>query len=148
MVCQFRLSNQKPSAIFRVRGIALDVDVENDSSMMEDSGDDSAAIGIAIEPFAQVEAQVAALSSHPSASTSNIVVSGANSAGPHAPSARLSDPVWLSERILSNLFNYLSSFTDVGPDASKVDLAVIQKWYESFTSKLKAGGPSFLERSD
>jgi len=54
----------------------------------------------------------------------------------------------LAERIVKHLFNYLSSFATSGgvTPETYVPLGAITKWYESFLSKIKAGGTGFLER--
>jgi len=64
-----------------------------------------------------------------------------------------SDVTLLAERIVKNLFNYVSGFVPGGgsgmvtPD-SVVPMVVITKWYEKFLSKVKAGGVGFLEREE
>lgn len=62
--------------------------------------------------------------------------------------SRLSDPAYLVERILTHLFNYLSSFAAPGTTQGVVELATIQRWYEMFVNKVRAGGVGFLERTE
>jgi hypothetical protein len=61
------------------------------------------------------------------------------------------DPTVLAERIVKHLFNYVSGFVGGGSGItpeSAVPMGVIVKWYDSFLSKVRAGGVGFLERGD
>ena len=93
-------------------------------------------LGISIEPLQQILAQVNAL---PSA-VSKLVP------GP-------SDGAILAEKIVKHLFNYISGFvsgssgTSLSPD-SMVPMSLIARWYESFLSKVRAGGIGFLDRQE
>lgn len=62
------------------------------------------------------------------------------------------DATLMAERVVKHLFNYLSSFVGSGPGGFAPDvlvpMAMIAKWYDSFLSKVKAGGIGFLERGD
>jgi len=121
------LSNEKPSAIFRLRGTGP----VNSPNII-------ATLGISIELSGAVQAQIATLP--PSASSTNAVVLGNSSV--------VTDPTVLAERIVRHLFNHLSSFeTQVGPQ-TMVPLGVIQKWYDNLMSKLKTIGASFLANQD
>lgn len=63
------------------------------------------------------------------------------------------DPTVLAEKIVKNLFNYVSGFVPgagngkVTPD-SVVAMGVIAKWYEKFLAKAKAGGIGFLDNEE
>jgi len=60
------------------------------------------------------------------------------------------DPTALAEKIIKHLLNYISGFTGgggVNADVA-VPMSVISRWYESFLSKVRAGGVGFLERAD
>lgn len=50
---------------------------------------------------------------------------------------------------MKHLINYISGFmgSGLGPEVV-LPMSVIIKWYESFLSKVKAGGIGFLERED
>lgn len=123
------VSNEKPSAIFRLRGAGTDN--QPTSGMAMPPEDITATLGISIEPVDVVQAQVAAARS------------SGSSAQPSA-TTNLTDPVVLAERIVKHLFNHLSSFEmQVGPQ-TVVPLGVIQKWYDALVHKLKAGGAGFL----
>ncbi|KAJ7628734.1 hypothetical protein FB45DRAFT_919127 [Roridomyces roridus] len=138
------LSNDKPSAIFRLRGTFTNAQAQSTihsalstaQSMMEDSHtavDVTAILGLSIEPLADIARQQ--------------VPSGAGAVA--APAAGLRDPTVLAERVVKHLFNYISGFTGggVGPDVA-VPMSIIAKWYESFLGKVRNGGVGFLERSD
>ncbi|KAF5343311.1 hypothetical protein D9757_014161 [Collybiopsis confluens] len=137
------LSNDKPSAIFRLRASftystttrafegqgSLTVPSEAASNT-----DVTAVLGISIEPLSQIYPQISSI--HPnSAGSSNSI---------HRP---LPNAALLAERIVRHLLNYLSSFaaSGLGPDVA-VPISIIEKWYVTFTNKVKNGGTEFLER--
>ncbi|KAF9007097.1 hypothetical protein BDQ17DRAFT_1302524 [Cyathus striatus] len=137
------LSNDKPSAIFRLRGTFTSSAMTTSqvaqtafSSTAQSNGiaDVTAVLGISIEPLQEINNQMQSL---PSALAK--------------PGADLTkDPTVLAERIVKHLFNYVSGFlggSSVTPDVA-VPLSIIAKWYESFLGKVKAGGVGFLERGD
>lgn len=126
------VSNEKPSAIFRLRGAGADNQSTAGLGTPMSTEDITATLGISIETVDVVQAQVAALKSS----------SGFTQQSPANTS--LNDPVVLAERIVKHLFNHLSSFEmRVGPQ-TVVPLGVIQKWYDALVHKLKAGGAGFL----
>jgi len=136
------LSNEKPSAIFRLRGTftpsTASTTVQNAFSTTSVSvnmqADVTAILGLAIEPLLSIHSQVQAM---PSAL-----------AKPGADPTR--DPTVLAERIIKHLFNYLSGFTGgtaLSSDAA-IPMTVIMKWYENFLAKVRAGGVGFLERGE
>lgn len=92
----------------------------------------TAVLGISIEPLEQITQQLSTLQS---AVASRI---------PAAP-----DPTRLAEQIVRHLFNYVSGFVSGGvvTQESAVPMSVIARWYESFMSKVKAGGAGFLENA-
>ncbi|KIJ37109.1 hypothetical protein M422DRAFT_33960 [Sphaerobolus stellatus SS14] len=129
------LSNEKPSAIFRVRGSFSGAgQAAFSAAASSDPSDFNAMLGLAIEPLAAVQEQCAA--------------------GTGASSSALTkqlDPTALAERIVKHLFNYLSSFATSGSAVTPetyVPMGAITKWYESFLAKIKAGGTGFLEREE
>ncbi|KIM28437.1 hypothetical protein M408DRAFT_69974 [Serendipita vermifera MAFF 305830] len=128
------LSNDKPSAIFRVKGAFGASESSQVSSSRElflasqPMAGTTAQLGIAIEPIDTVVQQVSGMP------TANKPVT---------------DPVTLAEKIGKHLMNYLSSFGESGPGGqSYVPVNAVGRWYESFMSKIKAGGIGFLERQD
>ena len=146
----YRLSNAKPSAIFRLRGTftppnpnttitaAFSTPFLNGENMFQQqqSQDVTAVLGLSIEPLSQIAAQVQSL-------PSSLVKPGVD---------LTRDATVLAERIVKHLFNYISGFTGGGggfmsPEAM-IPMGVIAKWYENFLNKVKAGGVGFLERED
>lgn len=133
------LSNERPSAIFRLRGTVIPADVSSVPHAAFSAIDETAnlgpvaLIGISVEPIDAVLAQCATLNSS-SAKTSAV--------------SKPVDATLMAERVAKNLFNYLSSFASgSGPD-STVTLGAITKWYEYFMSKVKTTGLGFLETSN
>jgi len=135
-----RLSNEKPSAIFRLRGNYVSQSSASQQAFSNPSqptigGGVTAVLGLSIEPLPQILEQVSAL---PSAVSKPV------------PTA--SDGGILAEKIVKHLFNYVSGFvsgsgTSFSPD-SVVPMRVIARWYESFLSKVRAGGIGFLDRQE
>ncbi|KAF8497528.1 DUF775-domain-containing protein [Russula emetica] len=134
------LSNEKPSAIFRLRGNFVSQSTSSQAAFFNPAQPTTGAgvtavLGISIEPLPRIFEQVNAL---PSAMSK--------------PAPGPSDGVALAEKIVKHLFNYISSFvsgsgTSLTPD-SMVPMNVIARWYESFLSKVRAGGVGFLDRQD
>ncbi|KAJ6562483.1 hypothetical protein B0H19DRAFT_98434 [Mycena capillaripes] len=135
------LSNEKPSAIFRLRGTFTPQQAASAthsafsaSAMQQDTpqaADVTAILGLAIEPLEDIARQL-----------SNVV------AKPE-PTTGLRDPTVLAERVVKNLFNYVSGFMggSVTQDVA-VPMTLIVKWYESFIGKVRNGGVGFLDRGD
>ncbi|KAI0752888.1 DUF775-domain-containing protein [Daedaleopsis nitida] len=134
------LSNEKPSAIFRLRGTysaqttdthAVFTGAASDAAL----SDVTAFLGISVEPLQQIMQEVALL---PSAVARN---------GNTPPDATL-----MAERVVKNLFNYVSSFVGGNPTAISPDLMIpmsmIAKWYENFITKVRNSGTGFLERQE
>lgn len=131
-----RLSNEKPSAIFRVRGTFGASDYAGSQRFTQSFQQQSQAIipgstapdgvtallGIAIEPVDAVISQVSTLST-----------SGKS----------VADPDVLAERIARHLLNFTSSF-----GMASIPQRAIEQWYESFRGKVRTMGTSFLERAD
>jgi len=129
------LSNEKPSAIFRVRGTFGVSDYAQSRRFTQNFQQSQALIpgstaaesvtallGIAIEPLDAVMSQISTL---PSSAKS------------------VADPVVLAERIARHLLNFTSSF-----GMTSIPQRAIEQWYESFCGKVRAMGTSFLERTD
>lgn|SRR6266436_296146 len=113
------------------------------------AADVTAILGFSIEPLAQIQAQMASMPASSSSTSTNVNSGGAGG----AVSLPRPDATLLAERIVKNLFNYVSGFVPGGgsgmvtPD-SVVPMGVIAKWYEKFLAKVKAGGVGFLEREE
>lgn len=135
-----RLSNEKPSAIFRLRGNFVSQTTSSQTAFFNPTqpttgASVTAVLGISIEPLSQIFEQVNAL---PSAMAK--------------PSPGPSDGAALAEKIVKHLFNYISGFvsgsgSSLSPD-SMVPMNLIARWYENFLSKIRAGGVGFLDRQE
>ncbi|KAF8605453.1 DUF775-domain-containing protein [Ceratobasidium sp. AG-I] len=146
-----RLSNEKPSAVFRLRGTYSPAQHQSHSTISSavaidnpaPTSDVTAILGIAVEPIQVVEAQISANSANTSQSTDNRLVKAA--------AGGLSDPAILAEKIVKHMFTYLSSFIadprSMSPD-TVVPLNIIRKWYDNFLIKVRSGGVGFLENQD
>ncbi|PFH48932.1 hypothetical protein AMATHDRAFT_64291 [Amanita thiersii Skay4041] len=137
------LSNEKPSAIFRLRG-TFQSSTSSDSTTGTFSSlstaanaslptDVTAILGLAIEPLTQIHQVL------PTTLMKAI-----------APADPSKDTAILAERIVKHQFNYINSFIGGAASTRNTDIAVpmsvLAKWYESILAKLKAGGTAFLER--
>ncbi|KAG6333583.1 hypothetical protein ID866_5499, partial [Astraeus odoratus] len=129
------LSNEKPSAIFRLRSTfsapasGMSTPSAFTSAASSTTGEVTAILGLAIEPLESVIAQVATL-------PANTINSTLNAAAPTSSSlGRPVDAGALAEKIARHLFNYVSGFAggqSIGPD-SAVPMSLIARWYETFT---------------
>ncbi|CAE6422894.1 unnamed protein product [Rhizoctonia solani] len=145
------LSNEKPSAVFRLRGSYTPAELQSHSTLSSAAAiggpaanDVTAVLGIAVEPIQAVEAQTNANATALAVqSTENRLVKS----GPQG----LTDPSVLAERIVKHMFTYLSSFvSDPGSLSSDtvVPLNIIRRWYDNFLTKIRSGGVSFLENQE
>jgi len=135
------LSNDKPSAIFRLRGtfspganagpVAFAGGVNPTVG-----GDVTAVLGIAIEPLAQIAPVVR----DPGSTREN---------GAVLVATRVADPGHLAEQVVKHLINFISSFVGSGrvDENTLVPMSAIVRWYEGFKNKLKNMGPGFLDRA-
>ena len=140
----------KESAIFKVSGLKSggpvnglnDVDAMIDDPSNAPNGTTAAigdiAVGISIEPAAQVETQLARLRDPHAAA---VQPSAALVRHSSATGGRASTKV-LAQRIISNAFNFLASF---GSDT--VPLKAFEEWWKKFEKKVDLD-PSFLEREE
>ncbi|KAI0342219.1 DUF775-domain-containing protein [Trametopsis cervina] len=135
------LSNEKPSAIFRLRGNFSAQSSSNAQAVFSGASTPiadvspsgvTALLGLAIEPLPQIMQEVASLQQ------------------PVVPKPQLPDASILAERIVKHLFNYLSGFASSGPLTPDVaiPMGTIIRWYESFTSKIRNSGIGFLENQE
>lgn len=145
-----RVSNDKPSAIFRLRGTFSSSSASaaqtrfssysTSESELNTTQDvvTTAILGLSIEPLQQIQYQMSSTTTGSAAGS--LVVTKPDIA---------KDPTFLAERIVKHLFNYISGFLGdgLGPDVM-IPMALIARWYESFLGKVKAGGVGFLERGE
>ncbi|KAK5165275.1 uncharacterized protein LTR77_009373 [Saxophila tyrrhenica] len=139
----------KESAIFKVSGVkagpgagnAGDEDAMVDDPSSAPAGSSQAvggdiAVGISIEPAAQVEQQLATLKSSQASTTDPSTAMVRTNAG---PPGQVTTKV-LAQRIIGNAFNFLASF-----GSETVPLKAFQDWWTKFEKKVELD-PSFLER--
>lgn len=141
------LNPAKPSAIFKLnnkkqQSNSAQVD---DIDMSIDAGTaapDSAIlnIGIAIEPTAQAEVQLAQERER-QAGLSLSLVPASTVARPPLTLKSATDIAALANRIVTHAYNFLGSFVD---DSGKVPMKAFDSWWEKFKSKL-ANNPDFLD---
>ena len=136
-----RLSNDKPSAIFRLRGTFASGASSGPVAFAGDAnptvgGDVTAILGIAIEPLSQIA---------PALPDPGIT----NGSGTVVAATRAADPGHLAEQVVKHLFNFISSFVASGAvdEHTLVPMSAIVRWYEGFKTKLKNMGPGFLDRA-
>jgi len=147
------LSNEKPSAIFRLRGTFTPNSTPSQNAFSSavqahpTATDVTAILGFSIEPLSHIQVQMASMppaNAGVNATANAVTITGAVSK--QGPDATL-----LAEKIVKNLFNYLSGFVPGGGAVSAdsvVPMSVIARWYEKFLSKVKVGGVGFLERDE
>ncbi|XP_060847660.1 protein OPI10 homolog [Rhopalosiphum padi] len=119
------LSNNKPSAIFKLSNLKQHFDITNqpiNAFSQFPSISINAQIGISIEPLLNAEMQTTSIE----------------------PTQNLSTFVEFTQKMVQNLYNYVSSYAvDGGPQqTSMVPLLSVQKWYENFERKLNLN-PNF-----
>ncbi|KAL5238541.1 hypothetical protein ACI65C_005951 [Semiaphis heraclei] len=119
------LSNNKPSAIFKLSNLKQHLDITNqpvNAFSQFPSISINAQIGISIESLINTELQTTSIESTQNVSTF----------------------VEFTQKMVQNLYNYVSSYAvDCGPQqTSMVPLLLIQKWYENFERKLNLN-PNF-----
>ena len=126
------LSNEKPSAIFKISGLKKPAAPTGNflfggggvggMAMQNQPSAGGAQIGIMVAPIAELAQQTPA-----SAAAANTADSFAQ----------------FTSKMCSNLFNYASSFaatpsqiTPVGPNEQFVSMSVIQKWFDNFSRRM------------
>ncbi|RXW21494.1 hypothetical protein EST38_g4364 [Candolleomyces aberdarensis] len=133
------VSNEKPSAVFRVRGTFNMGEGGGAQGVfggvnggMQGPEEQQALLGLAIEPLDVIQAQLPA-------STSTALVK---------PAPSVADAAVLAEKMVKHLLNYLSGFTGGATGGNvMVPMNMFMKWYENFIGKIRAsGGIGFLER--
>lgn len=138
------LSNLKPSAIFKLKGSFIPSSQTSTFTSNPLSTNNSASLGILLEPLASVEAQLSTLST--SASTTTLPSSSTELvlARPIA-----NDPVSIAQKIALNCFTYLGGFALAAPDGkSYIEMTAVERWYKQIETKLKNGGAGFLLQSE
>ncbi|CAG8623518.1 10501_t:CDS:2 [Funneliformis caledonium] len=145
------LSNEKPSAIFRLRGAIIPSNGQNPTfgtrlitggeigAFSSDSNVSSitATLGISIEPISVIEAQITNLSPQINATSSENISQ-------------------ISINILKNFYNYVTSFCastipfgaqKIGIGNSYISAKVFQDWYDGYMRKVKMD-PSIVLKNE
>lgn len=160
-LCTYRITNAKPSAIFRLKGA-----IEGNGSTASNAGFATqmhngkavASIGLLCEELATLEASAANLAS----SAVALQTSAASASSPSAvklvifPIHKVRKHMCLiildkATSIAQNLYNYLSSFGQNanGPNGrivgNYVEMSLIEQWLRNFESKTRASGTAWLE---
>jgi protein Hikeshi len=131
------LSVDKPSAIFRTRGVgAAGMAGVVDEDAMVDSGEDGGkvVVGISLEPTASVQQALERLKADATSRTGLELVKAT------PPSVTSVSTKVLAQRIIGNAFNFLASF---GSDV--IPLKAFEEWWKKFERKIEMD-PTFLER--
>ncbi|KAF1362833.1 DUF775-domain-containing protein [Lizonia empirigonia] len=139
------IANEKPSAIFKVKnGNAAGGGLGDEDAMVDEGLANGAAaplaLGISVEPQAQVaaaleqkKAQDAASTRTSTATGNELVVRGQNTVTQKV----------LAQRIIKNCYDFLTSWGS----GDTVPLKAFQAWWTKFEGKIERD-PGFLERSD
>jgi hypothetical protein len=137
-----RISNDKPSAIFRVKSTYAD-DASSaaytkfaaySTPATVQNVNVTAILGLSVEPLPQIQEQLQVLQQQ-----LQLQQGGAEA---------LRNPAVLAERIVKHLINYIAGFTGGVNPNTMMPVSLIEKWYETFMRKLQAGGVGFLERGE
>ncbi|KAF8307888.1 DUF775-domain-containing protein [Clavulina sp. PMI_390] len=135
------ISNDKPSAIFRLKNAGYSTQNTSNIHTMSSASDSDAIIGLSIEPLEAVYANVAHLQNPAAPGAGSMVLSLSTSGN---SSAIAQDPTTLAKKIVENLINFLSSFEATNGGVF-IRLADLTRWYEKFMAKLQNSGLSFLD---
>jgi hypothetical protein len=116
------LTNDKPSAVFKVSGLPL-------ANALE--------IGISVEPISVLE---------------QLLMEGAGrpqSLVPVSPSPS-SNPVTIAQRVGENLFNFVTSFArcanELEPFTQVVPLKTVQEWFNNLVRKATTDSDGFMRQ--
>ncbi|GAA5996762.1 Opi10p [Rhodotorula paludigena] len=143
------LTNQKPSAIFRLRGTFIPSSAAQATTFgATATASTTYTLGISCEPLAAVEAQVAAVGQTTAGAAAN--PSSSTALVPAQSAAAPPDPVLLAGLVGKNLVNAVSGFAQPLPDGSGswIPTQAFDRWYREFERKLKTTGVGFLLRTD
>lgn len=150
------LTNDEPSAIFRVRNPSVHygqrrrTEAEEEDEMLDEgaangpggaSVDGTVTLGIAIEPFQVVAPQVAQLKAAAESKPSTDLMVQPQ----QLRQQKQTTTKELAQRIIGNAFNYLASFAS--SDNDSVPLKTFRDWWNKFERKLEMD-PTFLEKGE
>ena len=137
------IANEKPSAIFKVKnGNAAGGGLGDEDAMVDEGAANGAgaplALGISVEPAAQVAAALEQKKAQDATST------GAGARGALVVRGQSTvDQKVLAQRIIKNCYDFLTSWGS----GDTVPLKAFQAWWTKFEGKIERD-PTFLERSD
>ncbi|OZJ06945.1 hypothetical protein BZG36_00138 [Bifiguratus adelaidae] len=143
------LSNEKPSAIFRLKGKAIPT---SDGTANVNI---TATVGISIEPKSSVQTQMSALTS------THQELSGTSGALVLRTQPSESETAAIATKLLQNLFNFVTSFaqntvppgeiglmSQMSVQNTWLPLKVFQQWYDNLGRKIKADPNYLLKDND
>ncbi|KAF1928132.1 DUF775-domain-containing protein [Didymella exigua CBS 183.55] len=131
------IANEKPSAIFKVRSAGAGA---GGDAMVNEGASAALALGISLEPAAQV---AAALEQKSALEASTGAGAAAGTMVVHGQGQAHVDQKVLAQRIIKNCYDFLTSWGS----GDTVPLKAFQAWWTKFEGKI-ARDPGFLERSD
>ncbi|KAF3042836.1 hypothetical protein E8E11_005301 [Didymella keratinophila] len=137
------IANEKPSAIFKVKnGNAAGGGLGDDDAMVDEAANAAPlALGISLEPAAQVAAALEQKKAQEAGSAGAAAAAGAGAMVVHGQSQV--DTKVLAQRIIKNCYDFLTSWGS----GDTVPLKAFQAWWTKFEGKIERD-PGFLERSD
>ncbi len=134
----FKVSGLNPSSIGEVE---IDMDASENANPVLHGADIS--LGISLESSESVAAQIDALQSQTTSSTTENNQALVLSRPAVAPKV---DIVLLAQRIIKNAFNFLASFSgNLNGGVEVVPLKAFEEWWRKFEGRIRAD-PGFLER--
>ncbi|KAF2708881.1 DUF775-domain-containing protein [Pleomassaria siparia CBS 279.74] len=144
------IANEKPSAIFKINNKAggpaggglgdEDAMVDEDAPTLAGGAAPVLALGISVEPAAQVAANLEQKKAQEAAAMAAPSTTGLEMVR-HAPDTATTKV--LAQRIIKNCYDFLTSWGS----GDTVPLKAFQAWWTKFEHKIEMD-PSFLERSD
>lgn len=143
-----RLSNDKPSAIFKLKGVVPSAQPTLSFNGSDAAGSSSSAnIGISCDPIDVVQAQIATLQS-----SSSTAGSGANPGALVSVRNNPNEVLTIALKCAKNFLNYLSSFVEQSapsgsslhailqdPSSQTALLGLCERWYKSLEAKTRNG---------
>lgn len=137
------IANEKPSAIFKIKnGTAAGGGLGDEDAMVDEGSANGTtaplALGISVEPAAQVANALAAKKAQDAAASTSTTGSAMVLHGQDAASQKV-----LAQRIIKNCYDFLTSWGS----GDTVPLKAFQAWWTKFEGKIERD-PGFLVRGD
>ncbi|KAF1982203.1 DUF775-domain-containing protein [Aulographum hederae CBS 113979] len=145
------IANEKPSAIFKVSGSTSGSGTAADQDAMVDDntvGGATVTVGISVEPVANIAAALQNLKSSVAntSATPSFQPTGSELVLSRSQPVRVATKV-LAQRIISNAFNFLASFSGNRGGEETIPLKAFKDWWMKFERRIDVD-PTFLERAD